>query len=101
MSGLPLSTCEWKRTLGKSLKNVRLDASPVQFDLAAVERYRKGIWNITDFPVLHLFVTDCNVCMEVDREKGVNWVWMRFIEASRSRTSTRTRPTLRTRSMRG
>lgn len=39
---------------------MRLDVHPVPLDLSYAERYKRGNWNIIDFPVLNVFVTDCH-----------------------------------------
>lgn len=97
VSGLPSSTCEWKRPLGRPLKNVCLQAAPVQFDAAALERYKKGNWNIIDFPVLHIFVSEC-VCVDIFSPALVPYD---LITGLPFRTSTRTRAVSKRRSKSG
>lgn len=54
-------TTEWKRPFGRTVKNVRVGVQFQQFDSALLENYKKGNWNILQQPVLHLYVTECNV----------------------------------------
>ncbi|XP_055640187.1 trafficking protein particle complex subunit 10 [Toxorhynchites rutilus septentrionalis] len=59
-SALPLDTAEWRRSYGRPVKNVRVEASFKPFDSAVLEKYRDGKWSIIDHPVIHIFVTECN-----------------------------------------
>ncbi|KXJ68771.1 hypothetical protein RP20_CCG001772 [Aedes albopictus] len=59
-SALPSDTAEWKRSYGRPVKNVRVEATFQPFDASALERYRDGAWSIVQHPVLHMYVTECN-----------------------------------------
>ncbi|XP_067614084.1 trafficking protein particle complex subunit 10 [Eurosta solidaginis] len=60
LNAIPLDTCEWRRTYHRPSKHVRLEAQTQQFNVSALERYKKGEWSILDHPILHIFVTECN-----------------------------------------
>ncbi|XP_041764144.1 trafficking protein particle complex subunit 10 [Anopheles merus] len=59
VAALPSDTAEWKRSYGRPVKNVRVEATFKPFDQNALERYKDGRWNIIDHPVLHIYVTEC------------------------------------------
>ncbi|XP_055699256.1 trafficking protein particle complex subunit 10 isoform X2 [Phlebotomus papatasi] len=59
-AAVPNDTSEWRRSYGRPIKNVRLEASFRQFETDSLDRYKKGDWTILDHPVLHIFVTECN-----------------------------------------
>ncbi|XP_058822162.1 trafficking protein particle complex subunit 10 [Topomyia yanbarensis] len=60
IAALPSDTAEWKRSYGRPVKNVRVEATFKPFDPSKLEMYNTGNWDIVDHPVLHLFVTECN-----------------------------------------
>ncbi|XP_037948479.1 trafficking protein particle complex subunit 10 [Teleopsis dalmanni] len=60
LNAIPLDTCEWRRTLQRPPKLVRLEAQTQPFNAAALEKYKKGEWSIVEHPILHIFVTECN-----------------------------------------
>ncbi|XP_058451471.1 trafficking protein particle complex subunit 10 [Malaya genurostris] len=60
IASLPSDTAEWKRSYGRPVKNVRVEASFKPFESSKLEKYNTGNWNIVDHPVLHLYVTECN-----------------------------------------
>lgn len=62
LNAIPLDTCEWRRTFQRPTKHVRLEAQTQQFNVSALERYKSGDWSILEHPILHIFVTECNVC---------------------------------------
>lgn len=66
-SSIPLDTYEWKRSYGRPIKDVRVEASFVPFDTKLLEKYKRGDWNILEHPVLHIYVTECN---DVDTYKS-------------------------------
>lgn len=66
-SSIPLDTFEWKRSYGRPVKEVRVEASFQPFDAKVLDRYKRGDWNILEHPVLHLYVTECN---DVDTYKS-------------------------------
>lgn len=61
VSSIPQDTCEWKRSYGRSLKNVRIEAAFQPFDIEMLEKFKRGEWSILEHPVLHVYVTECNV----------------------------------------
>lgn len=61
LNAIPLDTCEWRRTFQRPTKHVRLEAQTQQFSVEPLERYKKGDWSILEHPILHIFVTECNV----------------------------------------
>ncbi|XP_017134492.1 trafficking protein particle complex subunit 10 isoform X2 [Drosophila elegans] len=67
LNAIPLDTCEWRRTFQRPTKHVRLEAQTQQFNVAALEKYKKGDWSILEHPILHIFVTECN---DVDAYKA-------------------------------
>lgn len=58
---ISLDTCEWKRTHHRPVKKVRLEAKFQPLDENVLAKYQKGDWSIVEHPILHLFITDCNV----------------------------------------
>uniref|UniRef100_A0A182Y4P7 Foie-gras_1 domain-containing protein n=1 Tax=Anopheles stephensi TaxID=30069 RepID=A0A182Y4P7_ANOST len=60
VAALPSDTAEWKRSYGRPVKNVRVEATFKPFDQTVLERYKDGKWNIVDHPVLHIYVTECS-----------------------------------------
>lgn len=60
VSSVSSDTCEWKRSLGRPIKNVRVEAAFQPFDTAVLEKYKKGEWSILEHPVLHIYVTECS-----------------------------------------
>ncbi|XP_055546416.1 trafficking protein particle complex subunit 10 [Wyeomyia smithii] len=60
VAALPSDTAEWKRSYGRPVKNVRVEATFQPLDLALLEKYNGGSWSIVEHPVLHLYVTECN-----------------------------------------
>lgn len=67
VASIPLDTCEWKRSYGRPVKDVHLDASFQPFSAKLLEDYKQGNWSILEHPVLHLYVTECN---DVDTYKS-------------------------------
>lgn len=43
------------------IKNVKVEASFQPLDKNVLEKYKSGNWSILEFPVLHLFISECNV----------------------------------------
>uniref|UniRef100_A0AAG5CNJ8 Trafficking protein particle complex subunit 10 n=1 Tax=Anopheles atroparvus TaxID=41427 RepID=A0AAG5CNJ8_ANOAO len=60
VAALPSDTAEWKRSYGRPVKNVRVEATFKPFDQNALEKFKDGRWNIVDHPVLHIYVTECS-----------------------------------------
>ncbi|XP_058058025.1 trafficking protein particle complex subunit 10 [Anopheles bellator] len=60
VAALPADSAEWKRSYGRPVKNVRVEATFKPFDQGALERYKEGKWSIVDHPVLHIYVTECS-----------------------------------------
>ncbi|XP_065074788.1 trafficking protein particle complex subunit 10 [Ochlerotatus camptorhynchus] len=60
VAALPSDTAEWKRSYGRPVKNVRVEATFKPFDPNLLEKYRDGSWSIVDHPVMHIYVTECN-----------------------------------------
>ncbi|XP_053659885.1 trafficking protein particle complex subunit 10 [Anopheles marshallii] len=60
VAALPSDTAEWKRSYGRPVKNVRVEATFKPFDQNVLEKYKDGKWNIVDHPVLHIYVTECS-----------------------------------------
>lgn len=61
LNAIPLDTSEWRRTFQRPTKHVRLDAQAQQFSVEPLEKYKQGDWSILEHPILHIFVTECNV----------------------------------------
>lgn len=61
LNAIPLDTCEWRRTFHRPTKQVRLEAQTQPFNVNVLEKYKKGEWSILEHPILHIFVTECNV----------------------------------------
>ncbi|XP_053670103.1 trafficking protein particle complex subunit 10 [Anopheles nili] len=60
VAALPADTAEWKRSYGRPVKNVRVEATFQPFEQNALEKYKDGRWNIVEHPVLHIYVTECS-----------------------------------------
>jgi len=60
-SSVPHDTCEWRRSYGRPIKNVRVEAKFQQLDTKILDKYKIGDWSILEHPVLHIYVTECNV----------------------------------------
>lgn len=43
------------------IKNVKVEASFQPLDKNVLEKYKSGNWSILEFPVLHIFISECNV----------------------------------------
>lgn len=67
VASIPLDTCEWKRSYGRPVKDVHLEASFQPFNAKSLDDYKQGNWSILEHPVLHLYVTECN---DVDTYKS-------------------------------
>lgn len=66
-ASIPLDACEWKRSYGRPVKDVHLEATFQPFDVIFLEKIKNGNWSILEQPVLHLYVTECN---DVDTYKN-------------------------------
>lgn len=79
VASIPLDTCEWKRSYGRYVKDVQLDASFCPLNTKILDKYKAGNWSILEHPVLHLYITECN---DVDTYKSSvkedidNWLKM-------------------------
>jgi hypothetical protein len=51
----------YSKCLSSVIKNVRVDATFQQLDKSVLEKYKNGNWSILEFPVLHIFCSECNV----------------------------------------
>lgn len=60
IASIPLDTCEWKRSYGRPVKDVQLDATFHPLNTKLLDKYRSGSWSIVEHPILHLYVTECN-----------------------------------------
>lgn len=67
IASIPLDTTEWKRSYGRPVKDVQLEASFAPLNTAVLEKYKAGDWSILEHPVLHVYVTECN---DVDTYKS-------------------------------
>lgn len=67
VASIPLDTSEWKRSYGRPVKDVQLEASFCPMNTAVLDKYKAGDWSITEHPVLHMYVTECN---DVDTYKS-------------------------------
>lgn len=61
VTAIPNDTCEWKRSYGRPVKNVRVETKFQTFDTKLLELYKNGEWSILENPVLHIYVTECSV----------------------------------------
>ncbi|GAB0090536.1 Trafficking protein particle complex subunit 10 [Sergentomyia squamirostris] len=59
-AAVPNDTSEWRRSYGRPIKNVRMEASFRQFETESLEKFKRGEWTVLQHPVLHIFVTECN-----------------------------------------
>lgn len=55
-----MDTCEWKRSYGRPVKDVQLDATFQPLNTKLLDKYKSGSWSIVEHPILHLYVTECN-----------------------------------------
>lgn len=67
VASIPLDTSEWKRSYGRPVKDVQLEASFSSINTDVLEKYKAGDWSILEHPVLHMYVTECN---DVDTYKS-------------------------------
>ncbi|KAG4077667.1 hypothetical protein HA402_015710 [Bradysia odoriphaga] len=76
VTSVPLDTCEWKRSYGRPVKNVRVEASFQPFDAKQLEKFKNDCWSITEQPVLHLYVTECDIdtYKSTVKEEIENWL---------------------------
>lgn len=64
MQAIPSDTCEWKRSYGRPIKNVKVEAKFQQLDKNMIEKfskYQNEEWDLIYHPVLNIFVSECNV----------------------------------------
>lgn len=54
---LPKDACEWKRSLGRPIRNVHIGATFVPFSSLALPK--PGQWDLIRKPVFHIYWTDC------------------------------------------
>ncbi|XP_060535184.1 trafficking protein particle complex subunit 10 [Cylas formicarius] len=54
---LPKDTCEWKRSLGRPVKVVRIGANFTPFSKSALPR--SGQWDLIRQPLFHIYWTEC------------------------------------------
>lgn len=79
VASIPLDTCEWKRSYGRPVKDIQLEATFHPLNVKLLEKYKSGDWSIIEHPVLHLYITECN---DVDTYKSTvkedvdNWLKM-------------------------
>lgn len=76
VASVPLDTCEWKRSYGRPVKNVRVEASFQPFDAKLLDKFKNDCWSITEQPVLHLYVTECDIetYKSTVKEEIDNWL---------------------------
>lgn len=55
-----MDTCEFKRSYGRPIKNVRIETTFQPFNTKILDDYKNGDWSILKHPVLHLYVVECN-----------------------------------------
>ncbi|KAL5273329.1 TRAPPC10 family protein [Megaselia abdita] len=60
IQGISAEQCELKRSYGKVVKNITLQASFHPLEKDFLERFAKLQWSITKDPILHIFVTECS-----------------------------------------
>lgn len=60
VASIPLDTCEWKRSYGRPVKDIQLEASFHPLNTKLLDKYKSGEWSIVEHPILHLYVTECN-----------------------------------------
>lgn len=60
VASIPLDTCEWKRSYGRPVKDIQLEASFHPLNTKLLDKYKSGDWSIIEHPILHLYVTECN-----------------------------------------
>ncbi|XP_066249136.1 trafficking protein particle complex subunit 10 isoform X1 [Euwallacea similis] len=74
-NALPKDVCEWRRSLGRPVKNVHIGANFVPF--SPVSLPKPGQWDLIRQPLFHIYWTECN---DVDtykasiREDIENWL---------------------------
>lgn len=92
LNAIPLDTCEWRRTFQRPTKHVRLEAQAQQFSVDPLEKYKQGDWSILEHPILHIFVTECNVKGAGDNTPLYIYITDKLTNGFYFRTLTRTRP---------
>lgn len=54
---LPKDACEWKRSLGRPVRNVHIGANFVPFSISALPK--PGQWDLVRQPLFHIYWTEC------------------------------------------
>lgn len=58
-NALPKDACEWRRSLGRPVKNVRIGANFVPFSPISLPKTTQ--WDLIRQPLFHIYWTECNV----------------------------------------
>ncbi|CAG9764493.1 unnamed protein product [Ceutorhynchus assimilis] len=72
---LPKDACEWKRSLGRPIRNVHIGANFIPF--SAVSLPKSGQWDLIRQPLFHTYWTECSdvdVYKSTIREDIENWI---------------------------
>lgn len=57
---LPQDTCDWKRSLGRPVRPVRIGATFIPYNSVALPKGNQ--WDLIRQPLFHIYWTDCSVC---------------------------------------
>ena len=60
-NALPQDCAEWRRSYGRPIKSVYVEASFVPFSKDILPK--QGDWQLIQQPILHIFWTECVVCV--------------------------------------
>ncbi|ERL87715.1 hypothetical protein D910_05105 [Dendroctonus ponderosae] len=58
-NALPKDTCEWRRSLGRPIKNVHVGANFVPFNVQSLPKCSQ--WDLIRQPLFHTYWTECTV----------------------------------------
>ncbi|KAF7262889.1 SIDL trafficking protein particle complex subunit 10 isoform X2 [Rhynchophorus ferrugineus] len=75
LQALPKDVSEWKRSLGRPIRNVHIGAKFMAFSTQALPK--PGQWDLIRQPLFHIYWTDCtdvDVYKNVVREDIENWI---------------------------
>jgi hypothetical protein len=61
VQALPQDPSEWRRSYGRAVKSVHVEASFISFGKDVLPK--QGDWHLIQQPIFHIFWTECMVCM--------------------------------------
>lgn len=64
---LPQDTCDWRRSLGRPVRPVRIGATFTPYSSAALPKGNQ--WDLIRQPLFHIYWTDCSVICLLNKVK--------------------------------